>query len=59
MEVFAAVEISRPFESYPAELIEKVLPAREYLVFAAWIDPEIVTRKKCPVKSFIVQPLSM
>lgn len=48
VEVLTAVEISRPFESYPAELIEKVLPAREYLVFAAWIDPEIVTRKKLP-----------
>jgi hypothetical protein len=47
-EVFAAVEISRPFESYPEELLEQVLLARDYLVFAAWIDPEIVTRKKLP-----------
>lgn len=47
-EVFVAVEISRPFESYPEELLEQVLPARDYLVFAAWIDPEIVTRKKLP-----------
>lgn len=46
--VFAAVEINQSFESYPQELIEKVLPEREYLVFSVWIDPKIVTRKKLP-----------
>ncbi len=47
-KVFAAVEIKQSFESYPEELVEQVLPEREYLVFSVWISPEIVTRKKLP-----------
>lgn len=49
-KVFAAVELAKSFESYPAELEERVLPSRNYLLFSTWIFPENVTTKKLPLQ---------
>lgn len=48
--VFAAVELARPFESYPNELEERILPSRNYILLSAWISPERATTKKLPLQ---------
>lgn len=48
--VFCSVQITAPFESYPEELEERLLPAKEYLVFSISTLPEKATPKGLPKK---------
>lgn len=49
-KLFAAVEITKPFESYPDGLEEMTLLKRDYLVFSTWISPQKVGTKKLKSK---------
>lgn len=49
-KAFIAVEIMKPFETYPEGLEERFLPQREYLVFSVWIAPEKATSKGLPTE---------
>lgn len=49
-QCFAAVEMTKSFESYPGGLEERKLPELEYLVFSTWISPEHVGNIKLKSK---------
>jgi len=50
MKIFAAVELKRPFPSYPEGLCEMALASRKYMMFSTWIDTSLAKSVKLAPK---------